>query len=32
MLNITNEPAEALKEKVMSPNGTTEVALKYFEF
>jgi pyrroline-5-carboxylate reductase len=31
MLNITNEPTETLKEKVKSPNGTTEVALKYFE-
>ncbi|MDR1122654.1 MAG: pyrroline-5-carboxylate reductase [Endomicrobium sp.] len=31
MLSITNEPAEILKEKVKSPNGTTEVALKYFE-
>ncbi|MDR2427462.1 MAG: pyrroline-5-carboxylate reductase [Endomicrobium sp.] len=31
MLNITNEPAETLKEKVKSPNGTTEAALKYFE-
>jgi pyrroline-5-carboxylate reductase len=31
MLNITNEGAEMLKEKVKSPNGTTEVALKYFE-
>ncbi|MDR3306294.1 MAG: pyrroline-5-carboxylate reductase [Endomicrobium sp.] len=31
MLDITNESAEALKEKVKSPNGTTEAALKYFE-
>jgi pyrroline-5-carboxylate reductase len=31
MLNITNESAETLKEKVKSPNGTTEAALKYFE-
>jgi len=32
MLDITGEPAEVLKEKVKSPNGTTEMALKYFEF
>jgi pyrroline-5-carboxylate reductase len=31
MLNITNESAQVLKEKVKSPNGTTEAALKYFE-
>jgi pyrroline-5-carboxylate reductase len=31
MLDITNESAVALKEKVKSPKGTTEVALKYFE-
>jgi pyrroline-5-carboxylate reductase len=31
MLDITKESAERLKEKVKSPNGTTEAALKYFE-
>ncbi|MDR3256170.1 MAG: pyrroline-5-carboxylate reductase [Endomicrobium sp.] len=31
MLDITKESAKVLKEKVKSPNGTTEVALKYFE-
>jgi pyrroline-5-carboxylate reductase len=31
MLNVTNESAAALKEKVKSPKGTTEAALKYFE-
>jgi len=31
MLDITSESAEVLKEKVKSPNGTTEAALKYFE-
>jgi pyrroline-5-carboxylate reductase len=31
MLNVTNDPAETLKEKIKSPNGTTEAALKYFE-
>ncbi|MDR1511625.1 MAG: pyrroline-5-carboxylate reductase [Endomicrobium sp.] len=31
MLYITNESPEILKEKVKSPNGTTEAALKYFE-
>jgi pyrroline-5-carboxylate reductase len=31
MLDVTNESARALKEKVKSPKGTTEVALKYFE-
>ncbi|MDR3275477.1 MAG: pyrroline-5-carboxylate reductase [Endomicrobium sp.] len=31
MLDITKEPAKVLKEKVKSPNGTTEAALKYFE-
>jgi pyrroline-5-carboxylate reductase len=31
MLDVTKESAEALKEKVRSPNGTTEAALKYFE-
>jgi pyrroline-5-carboxylate reductase len=31
MLDITKESAETLKEKVKSPNGTTEAALKYFE-
>lgn len=31
MLDITKESANMLKEKVKSPNGTTEAALKYFE-
>jgi pyrroline-5-carboxylate reductase len=31
MLDATKESAEALKEKVKSPNGTTQAALKYFE-
>jgi pyrroline-5-carboxylate reductase len=31
MLDTTKESAEVLKEKVKSPNGTTEAALKYFE-
>jgi len=31
MLEVTKESAEALKEKVKSPNGTTEAALEYFE-
>ncbi|MDR1417564.1 MAG: pyrroline-5-carboxylate reductase [Endomicrobium sp.] len=31
MLDATNEPAGILKEKVKSPKGTTEAALKYFE-
>lgn len=31
MLAETNIPARDLKEKVKSPNGTTEAALKYFE-
>jgi pyrroline-5-carboxylate reductase len=31
MLYITNESSKILKEKVKSPNGTTEAALKYFE-
>ncbi|GHT49417.1 pyrroline-5-carboxylate reductase [Endomicrobiia bacterium] len=31
MLDTTGESAEVLKEKVKSPNGTTEAALKYFE-
>jgi len=31
MLDETQMPAAQLKEKVKSPNGTTEAALKYFE-
>ena len=31
MLVETKIPAAELKEKVKSPNGTTEAALKYFE-
>ena len=31
MLAKTGAPAQQLKEKVKSPNGTTEAALKYFE-
>lgn len=31
MLDTTGESAEVLKEKVKSPNGTTEAALKDFE-
>jgi pyrroline-5-carboxylate reductase len=31
MLDITKESASVLKDRVKSPNGTTEVALKYFE-
>jgi pyrroline-5-carboxylate reductase len=31
MLEMTKKSAESLKEKVKSPNGTTEAALKCFE-
>ncbi|MDR0820004.1 MAG: hypothetical protein LBN19_00470 [Endomicrobium sp.] len=31
MLDVTKEFAATLKEKVKSPNGTTEAALDYFE-
>jgi pyrroline-5-carboxylate reductase len=31
MLDIINESAETLEEKVKSLNGTTESALKYFK-